>query len=112
MKTKWWSARGANCKSSSSAVKQQRLSLNMHNVAGLFVVLAAGLAAAVASVAFEFWLRSRVNARLDKVHIVRLRTDVAIVTIRKRFPVCAWFHIVTVLRDIFSDHCARRWRES
>ena len=66
-KTKWWRTKGAPCTGKGSALKEHRLSLNMENVSGLFVILFAGVILAAVSVVVEFCIRSKKNAREDKV---------------------------------------------
>uniref|UniRef100_A0A914WHL9 Uncharacterized protein n=1 Tax=Plectus sambesii TaxID=2011161 RepID=A0A914WHL9_9BILA len=66
VKTKWWRSKGGSCSGPGSSVKQQRLSLNMQNVSGLFVILFVGLILAVLSVIVEFCIRSGQNAKADK----------------------------------------------
>ncbi|KHN75082.1 Glutamate receptor ionotropic, kainate 2 [Toxocara canis] len=65
-KTKWWRSKGASCAGPSSAVTQQRFALNMHNVAGLFIILFAGLVFAFCTVIVEFCIRSRQIANLEQ----------------------------------------------
>ena len=67
MKTKWWRSKHGQCTGTQSTLKENRLSLNMENVSGLFVVMLAGLAMAVFSVVVEFCVRSKMNAKIDKV---------------------------------------------
>ena len=66
MKTKWWRSKGGTCSGTQSTLKENRLSLNMENVSGLFVVMLCGLLLAVVSVVIEFCVRSKLNAQLDK----------------------------------------------
>ncbi|CAI2353310.1 unnamed protein product [Caenorhabditis sp. 36 PRJEB53466] len=56
-KTKWWRSKGATCASTASAVKHDRFSLNMYNVAGLFITLGVGIMLAVIVVIFELIYR-------------------------------------------------------
>uniref|UniRef100_A0A915DWI9 Uncharacterized protein n=1 Tax=Ditylenchus dipsaci TaxID=166011 RepID=A0A915DWI9_9BILA len=56
-KTKWWRSKGASCTGVGSSVKQQRISLNLHNVSGLFVILFAGLGLSLGIVSLEFYWR-------------------------------------------------------
>uniref|UniRef100_A0A915DLZ6 Uncharacterized protein n=1 Tax=Ditylenchus dipsaci TaxID=166011 RepID=A0A915DLZ6_9BILA len=49
--------RGASCTGVGSSVKQQRISLNLHNVSGLFVILFAGLGLSLGIVSLEFYWR-------------------------------------------------------
>lgn len=58
-KTKWWRSKGATCHGVGSAVNQQRVSLNLYNVSGLFLVLLCGLLFSIATVMIEFFVRSR-----------------------------------------------------
>ncbi|KAL3075711.1 hypothetical protein niasHS_012541 [Heterodera schachtii] len=60
-KTKWWRSKGASCHGVGSSVKQQRISLNLHNVSGLFVILSMGLLFSVFIVCVEFYARKREN---------------------------------------------------
>jgi hypothetical protein len=41
-KTKWWRSKGGTCTGTASTLKENRLSLNMSNVSGLFVVMLTG----------------------------------------------------------------------
>ncbi|KAK6013317.1 Ligand-gated ion channel, partial [Ostertagia ostertagi] len=52
-KSKWWRSKGATCTGTSSSVKQQRFSLSLHNVAGLFIILGAGLLFGILTVIVE-----------------------------------------------------------
>uniref|UniRef100_F1L369 Glutamate receptor, ionotropic kainate 2 n=1 Tax=Ascaris suum TaxID=6253 RepID=F1L369_ASCSU len=65
-KNKWWKSKGASCAGASSAVTQQRFALNMHNVAGLFIILFAGLVFAFCTVIVELCIRSRQIAKLEQ----------------------------------------------
>ncbi|MFH4979854.1 hypothetical protein AB6A40_006563 [Gnathostoma spinigerum] len=58
-KTKWWRSKTGSCMNAGSAVTQQRFALNMNNVAGLFIILIAGLLLAFFTVILEFYVRSR-----------------------------------------------------
>jgi hypothetical protein len=58
-KTKWWRSKGATCHGVGSAVNQQRVSLNLYNVSGLFLILFSGLIFSIATVMIEFFVRSR-----------------------------------------------------
>lgn len=58
-KTKWWRSKGATCTGMGSSVKQQRVSLNLYNVSGLFLILFSGLVFSTISVLVEFYVRSR-----------------------------------------------------
>ncbi|GMR50924.1 hypothetical protein PMAYCL1PPCAC_21119, partial [Pristionchus mayeri] len=62
-KTKWWRSKGATCSGAGSAVNDQRLSLSIHNVAGLFIILCAGLIVGVLVVICELIIRSRQLAK-------------------------------------------------
>ncbi|CAJ0584483.1 unnamed protein product, partial [Mesorhabditis spiculigera] len=64
-KTKWWRSKGASCQGG-GAVKQQRFSLSLHNVAGLFIILIAGLLFGLFTVIIELLIRSRQIAAKDK----------------------------------------------
>ncbi|KAK0424092.1 hypothetical protein QR680_008499 [Steinernema hermaphroditum] len=64
-KTKWWKSKGATCTGMGSAVKQQRFSLNISNVSGLFLILFAGLIFAIFTVVVEFFIRSRQVAKME-----------------------------------------------
>ncbi|CAJ0927228.1 unnamed protein product, partial [Mesorhabditis belari] len=68
-KTKWWRSKGASCQGG-GAVKQQRFSLSFHNVAGLFIILIAGLLFGLITVIIELLIRSRQMAKKDKKPIV------------------------------------------
>jgi hypothetical protein len=48
-KTKWWRSKGATCQGMGSAVNKQRVSLNLYNVSGLFLILFAGLILSIAT---------------------------------------------------------------
>uniref|UniRef100_A0A915BD08 Uncharacterized protein n=1 Tax=Parascaris univalens TaxID=6257 RepID=A0A915BD08_PARUN len=65
-KNKWWKSKGASCAGANSAVTQQRFALNMHNVAGLFIILFAGLVFAFCTVIIELCIRSRQIAKLEQ----------------------------------------------
>uniref|UniRef100_A0A914I7R9 Ionotropic glutamate receptor C-terminal domain-containing protein n=1 Tax=Globodera rostochiensis TaxID=31243 RepID=A0A914I7R9_GLORO len=65
-KTKWWRSKGASCHGVGSSVKQQRISLNLHNVSGLFVILSMGLLFSVFIVCVEFYARKRENQRKNE----------------------------------------------
>ncbi|WKX90931.1 hypothetical protein Q1695_009628 [Nippostrongylus brasiliensis] len=66
-KSKWWRSKGATCTGTSSAVKQQRFSLNMHNVAGLFIILGAGLLFGIFTVVVELFIRCRQIAKKENI---------------------------------------------
>ncbi|CAI4225801.1 unnamed protein product [Auanema sp. JU1783] len=69
-KTKWWRSKGATCSGAGSAVKQQRFSLSMHNVAGLFIILAMGLIFGLFTVCVELVIRSRKFAKKENKPII------------------------------------------
>jgi hypothetical protein len=58
-KTKWWRSKGARCQGMGSSVNQQRVSLNLYNVSGLFLILVCGLLFSILTVMIEFFVRSR-----------------------------------------------------
>ncbi|KAI1700129.1 ligated ion channel l-glutamate- and glycine-binding site domain-containing protein [Ditylenchus destructor] len=59
-KTKWWRSKGASCHGvGSGQVKQQRISLNLYNVSGLFLILFAGLVFSLFIVSVEFYVRQK-----------------------------------------------------
>uniref|UniRef100_A0A1I7SGT5 PBPe domain-containing protein n=3 Tax=Bursaphelenchus xylophilus TaxID=6326 RepID=A0A1I7SGT5_BURXY len=58
-KQKWWRSKGATCTGMGSSVKQQRVSLNLYNVSGLFLILFSGLVFSTISVVIEYYCRSR-----------------------------------------------------
>ncbi|KAH7726269.1 CBN-GLR-5 protein [Aphelenchoides avenae] len=64
-KTKWWRSKGASCHGVGSTVKHQRISLNLHNVSGLFVILFSGLVFSIVTVMIEFCVRSKELAKND-----------------------------------------------
>lgn len=64
--------RGATCTGTSSAVKQQRFSLSMHNVAGLFIILGAGLLFGIVTVVVELFIRCRQIAEKENVGLLLL----------------------------------------
>ncbi|VDM52505.1 unnamed protein product [Angiostrongylus costaricensis] len=64
-KEKWWRSKGAACTGTSSAVKQQRFSLSLHNVAGLFIILGAGLLFGIVTVVVELIIRCRQIAKKE-----------------------------------------------
>uniref|UniRef100_A0A183FEF2 Glutamate receptor n=1 Tax=Heligmosomoides polygyrus TaxID=6339 RepID=A0A183FEF2_HELPZ len=66
-KSKWWRSKGATCTGTSSAVKQQRFSLSMHNVAGLFIILGAGLLFGIVTVVVELFIRCRQIAEKENI---------------------------------------------
>uniref|UniRef100_A0A7I4XTQ7 Glutamate receptor ionotropic, kainate 2 n=1 Tax=Haemonchus contortus TaxID=6289 RepID=A0A7I4XTQ7_HAECO len=68
-KSKWWRSKGATCTGASSAVKQQRFSLSLHNVAGLFIILGAGLLFGVVTVIVELFIRCRQMAKKENISI-------------------------------------------
>uniref|UniRef100_A0A1I7XI83 PBPe domain-containing protein n=1 Tax=Heterorhabditis bacteriophora TaxID=37862 RepID=A0A1I7XI83_HETBA len=69
-KTKWWRSKGAACSGTGSTVKQQRFSLNMYNVAGLFIILGTGLILGVITVIVELFIRSRQIARKENISVM------------------------------------------
>ncbi|KIH57042.1 hypothetical protein ANCDUO_12771 [Ancylostoma duodenale] len=66
-KTKWWRSKGATCSGTGSAVKQQRFSLSLHNVAGLFIILGAGLLFGFGTVVIELFIRCRQLAKKENL---------------------------------------------
>ncbi|KAI6179694.1 hypothetical protein M3Y98_00638000 [Aphelenchoides besseyi] len=58
-KQKWWRSKGAACQGVGSAVNQQRVSLSLYNVFGLFIILFSGLFFSAIAVLLEFFVRSR-----------------------------------------------------
>ncbi|KAK6726829.1 hypothetical protein RB195_004875 [Necator americanus] len=66
-KTKWWRSKGATCSGAGSAVKQQRFSLSLHNVAGLFIILGAGLLFGFLTVVVELFIRCRQLAKKENI---------------------------------------------
>ncbi|KAF7635064.1 hypothetical protein Mgra_00005505 [Meloidogyne graminicola] len=65
-KTKWWRSKGASCHGVGSSVKQQRISLNLQNVSGLFVILSTGLFLSVIIVGIEFYVRRKERHKTNK----------------------------------------------
>uniref|UniRef100_A0A0K0CX59 PBPe domain-containing protein n=1 Tax=Angiostrongylus cantonensis TaxID=6313 RepID=A0A0K0CX59_ANGCA len=70
-KEKWWRSKGATCTGTSSAVKQQRFSLSLHNVAGLFIILGAGLLFGIVTVVVELFIRCRQIAKKENVSMIK-----------------------------------------
>ncbi|KAK5973382.1 hypothetical protein GCK32_010709 [Trichostrongylus colubriformis] len=68
-KAKWWRSKGATCTGTGSAVKQQRFSLGLHNVAGLFIILGAGLLFGVVTVVVELFIRCNQIANKENIPI-------------------------------------------
>ncbi|PIO76789.1 hypothetical protein TELCIR_01132 [Teladorsagia circumcincta] len=92
-KSKWWRSKGATCTGTSSSVKQQRFSLSLHNVAGLFIILGAGLLFGILTVIVELFIRCRQIANKEKISI--------------------WTELVNELRfalnlNIIEDHRSRK----
>ncbi|KAK6055112.1 Ligand-gated ion channel [Cooperia oncophora] len=92
-KSKWWRSKGATCTGTSSAVKQQRFSLSLHNVAGLFIILGAGLLFGILTVIVELFIRCRQMAKKENISI--------------------WTELISELRfalnlNIIEDHRSRK----
>ncbi|VDM76249.1 unnamed protein product [Strongylus vulgaris] len=58
---------GATCSGTGSAVKQQRFSLSLHNVAGLFIILGAGLLFGFGTVVIELFIRCNQLAKKENI---------------------------------------------
>uniref|UniRef100_A0A914CSS2 Uncharacterized protein n=1 Tax=Acrobeloides nanus TaxID=290746 RepID=A0A914CSS2_9BILA len=87
-KTKWWRSKGAACAGVGSALKQQRISLNLYNVSGLFLILFAGLLFSAITVMIEFCIRSKEIAQRDKKpFLTQLIRQLVLVCHRNRKPV-------------------------
>lgn len=65
-KTKWWRSKGASCHGVGSSVKQQRISLNLQNVSGLFVILSTGLFLSILIVGIELYVRKKERHQADE----------------------------------------------
>uniref|UniRef100_A0A7E4VGJ5 Glutamate receptor n=1 Tax=Panagrellus redivivus TaxID=6233 RepID=A0A7E4VGJ5_PANRE len=64
-KQKWWRSHGASCSGVGSAVNQQRVSLNLYNVSGLFVILLFGIACSFVIVTIEFCHKAKKVAQAE-----------------------------------------------
>lgn len=65
-KTKWWRSKGASCHGVGSSVKQQRISLNLQNVSGLFVILSTGLFLSILIVGIELYVRKKERYQVNE----------------------------------------------
>ncbi|CAK5053207.1 unnamed protein product [Meloidogyne enterolobii] len=65
-KTKWWRSKGASCHGVGSSVKQQRISLNLQNVSGLFVILSTGLFLSILIVGMELYVRKKERYQVNE----------------------------------------------
>lgn len=83
-KTKWWRSKGATCSGVGSALKQQRISLNLYNVSGLFLILFLGLFFSAVTVMVEFCIRSKEIARRDNVNICEIQKEPSLETVLDR----------------------------